>query len=542
MATEESEGWRVLFQEQKEESGRLQSKIKLLKDKNKQLLNYFNMSNVVNAEQEEDKQDLDRIIKEFKEWLQIMSVPKVTISSPLQLELQEGRTETMGNNEVDVKLLRPSFYIFFEAYENTLVMEKNIINIRPIEYNFFLKLRVIFDAAFTVFQVATSYKEYPLFPEFVVGFLEKYQLNPATNLVEYRKKPIESEEKITFLVNLFNKNFCNTWECDIFKSFLFEQYTLDEIYFFLDCRNELNSGIVTPHVLGAPDPISYVKLSKALKVVAKKLGPYENYIVERVKNILKSKKSIKYGEPFIDKNFVLKLLLEVYALERGKSERVFESSFRSKMKKSYITFGDFHHFMCKNFTFLSSPETAELYRELYAMSSGHITYKAIHYLCGVRGLFIPLLLSKRVSRNGLEQTLNNDMLLLDIQNSLSKTGGQFEELGIEGFMRLEHSVNSFMRQLEWYKDNRAAYYQRLYQETASILKLNTLLFLKASYELSPGERLEESEVQNQMIQLHSLLHSADAQVALLVRQRERRGKAMGMLVRNFKIRIQESML
>jgi|LakMenEpi03Aug12_release.lakeMendotaPanAssembly.Ray.scaffolds.fasta_scaffold526889_1 hypothetical protein len=42
------------------------NKIKLLKDKNKQLLNYFNMSNAVNPDQEEDKQDLDRVIKEFK--------------------------------------------------------------------------------------------------------------------------------------------------------------------------------------------------------------------------------------------------------------------------------------------------------------------------------------------------------------------------------------------------------------------------------------------------------------------------------------------
>ena len=40
------------------------------------------------------------------------------------------------------------------------------------------------------FQVATSYKEYPNFPEYVIGFLEKYQINSATNLVEYRKKPI----------------------------------------------------------------------------------------------------------------------------------------------------------------------------------------------------------------------------------------------------------------------------------------------------------------------------------------------------------------
>lgn len=66
MSTEETYSWRAIFQEQKDENSKLNSKIKMLKDKNKQLLNYFNMSNVVNPDQEEDKQDLDKIIKEFK--------------------------------------------------------------------------------------------------------------------------------------------------------------------------------------------------------------------------------------------------------------------------------------------------------------------------------------------------------------------------------------------------------------------------------------------------------------------------------------------
>jgi hypothetical protein len=45
-----------------------------------------------------------------------------------------------------------------------------------------------------------------------------------------------------------------------------------------------------------------------------------------------------------------------------------------------------------------------------------------------------------------------------------------------------------------------------------------------------------------MIQLHSLLHQTDTQVHILARQRDRRGKAWRMIVRNFKIRIQESIL
>jgi len=68
------------------------------------------------------------------------------------------------------------------------------------------------------------------------------------------------------------------------------------------------------------------------------------------------------------------------------------------MKKSYITYGDFHNFMNKNFTFLSSIDIAQLYREIYSLSSGHITYKAIHYICGMKGLFIPLMLDKRMNK------------------------------------------------------------------------------------------------------------------------------------------------
>ena len=52
----------------------------MLKDKNRQLLNYFNMNNAVNPDHQEEKQDLDKIIKEFKDWLMIISVPKVNLN------------------------------------------------------------------------------------------------------------------------------------------------------------------------------------------------------------------------------------------------------------------------------------------------------------------------------------------------------------------------------------------------------------------------------------------------------------------------------
>lgn len=42
--------------------------------------------------------------------------------------------------------------------------------------------------------------------------------------------------------------------------------------------------------------------------------------------------------------------------------------------------------------------------------------------------------------------------------------------------------------------------------------------------------------------LYSLLHQVDNQVPSLVTKKEKRAKAIHMLVRNFKIRIQESIL
>jgi len=46
-------------------------------------------------------------------------------------------------------------------------------------------------------------------------------------------------------------------------------------------------------------------------------------------------------------------------------------------------------------------------------------------MCGTRGLFIPLLLAKRVTKNNLDQTLGKDMILLDIQNTIGKAAAHF---------------------------------------------------------------------------------------------------------------------
>jgi hypothetical protein len=44
-------GWKLMWKEKKEENTKLNNKIKILKEKNKQLLHSFNFSMVVNPDQ-----------------------------------------------------------------------------------------------------------------------------------------------------------------------------------------------------------------------------------------------------------------------------------------------------------------------------------------------------------------------------------------------------------------------------------------------------------------------------------------------------------
>lgn len=56
MQCEETIGWKSLWKDRKDDTVRLNNKIKVLKEKNKQLLHSFNFSMATHPDQEEDKQ------------------------------------------------------------------------------------------------------------------------------------------------------------------------------------------------------------------------------------------------------------------------------------------------------------------------------------------------------------------------------------------------------------------------------------------------------------------------------------------------------
>jgi hypothetical protein len=94
---------------------------------------------------------------------------------------------------------------------------------------------------------------------------------------------------------------------------------MDELYFYLECRDLLLKGSQINSNFGSFDSITYVQVSRAEEIIREKLKNYEREMLEKIKILLNSQKKNKNNREFIDVNFVLKLLLEVYSIEKIKS-------------------------------------------------------------------------------------------------------------------------------------------------------------------------------------------------------------------------------
>ena len=100
---------------------------------------------------------------------------------------------------------------------------------------------------------------------------------------------------------------------------MLEEYSLDEIYFYLDCRFCLFKGSQVNNNWGSSDATTFVRVRVAEDVVDEKLKNYEKEMTIKLKKFIKMKKKNKMGSEYVDSNFVLKLLMEVYSIEKVKS-------------------------------------------------------------------------------------------------------------------------------------------------------------------------------------------------------------------------------
>jgi hypothetical protein len=256
------------------------------------------------------------------------------------------------------------------------------INTKSISNDFFLRMRGILDSKFNDFWYKES--NWKKLPDFAIGFLDTFDIDKTYKKVERNSVGYDPNEniKVNFFLDLFNPKIKDVWECDIFKSFLMQQYGEDELFFFLSCRNFLFGGSLLEHTIYSSDPIIFITLEKAAKVVDHILGRYDRSIIEKIKFGLQMKKKRKNNRYYIDSHFLLKVLLEIYTSEKvkrlqfyDKALSLLESRIRNGVK--CITYNNFKRFMTVNYPFMTMCDIAEMYRECYNISRGEVTSKVI---------------------------------------------------------------------------------------------------------------------------------------------------------------------
>ena len=94
-----------------------------LKQKLKELAKNYNYTYNVTADNERDKQDLNKVLKDFRDWLKFISVPRVSKGMmndntffPEMVVPQTAETYGLVLPKDDLsnyKLLRPNFFIYF---------------------------------------------------------------------------------------------------------------------------------------------------------------------------------------------------------------------------------------------------------------------------------------------------------------------------------------------------------------------------------------------------------------------------------------------
>lgn len=194
------------------------------------------------------------------------------------------------------------------------------------------------------------------FPEFVVSYYCQDKENMFTAL-----------QRCGRLWNMIQKH--KVPEIKLFRKFLLEKFSVDELSFFLELRMNL---IGLPPVVEDEDPIitvSFIKFKEAVKKVLGSFSPVSTTIIKQAEKLLNGKEDLDYAE------FSL-ILINFYQGERRKRRNAIRLMFQSKRfagSDGHIDFENFHA-MCQSLGFRGSIEDIfELFRESTLIGQGELS-------------------------------------------------------------------------------------------------------------------------------------------------------------------------
>lgn len=227
--------------------------------------------------------------------------------------------------------------VFYESQNKTIEMELRQISTRRISLNFFGSLRCIMDAKYNEFLYVEDFAQASLFPDFVQSWLSTFMVEKESKTLSVIDPLVVSQtaiedNKLSFLLDALNPKLDKIWECVLFNDFLFERSSLDELYFYLHCRNILFRGPFTLKSKAFFEVITYVKWEQAEFLVDLVMNRYDPHNLNQVKKTLREKakkKILNKPQMYLDPHFVLRILLEFYRIERKNRLKMLRDTFAS---------------------------------------------------------------------------------------------------------------------------------------------------------------------------------------------------------------------
>ena len=157
------------------------------------------------------------------------------------------------------------------------------------------------------------------FPDFVYTWLGKFCIDGKSRQVielEWWKRETIETIRVKFLSILKNSNVNKVWELYSFQEFLNEELMLDELSFYLHCRQLLFKGPQLHTAQGKYSSLNYVEqlhLYDVIDNVLHKLKPNDRL---DIKTQLAAKAKYVSDVSCIEVGFVLRLLVEFYVREK----------------------------------------------------------------------------------------------------------------------------------------------------------------------------------------------------------------------------------
>ena len=272
-------------------------------------------------------------------------------------------------------------------------------NKKPNFHELLAKVRAIFDSKYNEFLYYSDPKLLTAFPDFVYSWLGKYEVDYTFRSLK-KMDPFAynnnlDDIRIQFLMELTNPKIEKLWECSTFCEFLEEKFSLDELYFYLHCRNLLLKGPQMQYMPGFFDLIHFISWERAELIVDMVMHKYEISLRSTIKSKLSDKAKRKGSHAFIDSAFVLRVLLEYYRLERVDKFNLLEELFNSKMHrdddKETVSFENFKKILQFNWPQLTDLEVSELYRETWGVGQGAVNAESFFAVANETKFFIKTL-------------------------------------------------------------------------------------------------------------------------------------------------------